>query len=157
MKNFLKTLKQNFILLFFLILNFSNLNAQNNWDAKEKTYTNGVLLVGLLDMDEKKIISLNPKGKNVSITYDPFYNTYKINFDDIDGKSEMYFKPKTETPENGTIFIDSYSNSDKNEFFILDTLNKDKKIQLISAYPIISNGKKFKLIYAFEDFNQSIV
>ena len=42
MKNLLKTLKQNFILLFFLILNFSNLNAQNNWDTKEKTYTNGV-------------------------------------------------------------------------------------------------------------------
>ena len=153
MKKLLKLLKQNYILLLFLLLNFSNLNAQNNWDTKEETYTNGVFLVGLFDMDENKIISLNPKGKNASITYDPFYNTYKINFDDIDGKTEMYFKPKTETLENGTIFIDTYSNSDKNQFFISNTLNKDKKILLISAYPIISNGKQFKMIYAFEDFN----
>lgn len=63
MKNLLKLLKQNYILLLFLLLNFSNLNAQNNWDTKEETYTNGVFLVGLFDMDENKIISLNPKGK----------------------------------------------------------------------------------------------
>lgn len=152
MKTNLKVLKKHTLFLF-LILTFSNVNAQNNWDKKEKTYTNGVLLDGLLDMETKKIVSLNPKGKNVSITYDPFYNTYKINWDEIDGKMKMYLKPKTETPDNGTIFIDANANDEMGQFFIIDTFNKNKKIQLISAYPLDYNGKKYKMIFVFEDFN----
>ena len=29
----------------------------------------------------------------------------------------------------------------------------NKKIQLISAYPLDYNGKKYKMIFVFEDFN----
>lgn len=152
MKNIQKHLKTKYF-LFLLIFNFTNVNAQNNWDTKEKTYSNGVLLSGYIDLETNEILYFKPTGKNVIITYDPFYNVYKMSWDELDGKSELYLKPKKETPENGTIFIDTYANDEVSQFFIINTLDKDKKIKLISAYPKEVNGRKYKLLLAFEGFN----
>lgn len=80
--------------MLVLIVTSFNLNAQNKWDKDVKTYTNGVFLQGLIDLDSGKITALNPKGKNVTIIYDPFFRTYKINWKEIDSDFQMNLVPK---------------------------------------------------------------
>lgn len=49
--------------------------------------------------------------------------------------------------------MDTYDNSENGQYYITDTYNKDKKIQLLSDRVFESDGKKFAIFFVFEDFN----
>lgn len=148
-------LRGNYILSFILIVFMLNSNAQSKWDTKEKTYSNGVFLQGLVSLEKNELISLIPQGKNVSVTYDPYFNTYKIKWDESDNQAQLILSPGRETASNGTVFTDTYPpDKDKRvEYFIIDEIVKEKRLRLIMANPTDYEGKKYKFVLNFIDLN----
>ncbi len=148
-------LKKKFIPSLFLMICIFNANAQKKWDTTERIYKNGVYLQGTYDIESNKFVKIAPVGKNVNVTYDPYYNNYKITWNESDKKKQMNLSPSRETPSNGTIFMDTYvpEGKEKGEYFIIDEIIKSGRLQVIYINEITIEGKKYKLVFFFEDLN----
>ena len=133
-----------FILLFISLNSFS----QKNWDTKEKTYTGGVALHGLIDVVENKVVVLEPMGKNVTINYDPFFNKYIINWDEENSSAKMELKFSEEN-SGGKMYVDIYSSN--TAYFVHNKIDKNNQLILMSVDSSLVENKKVKLIFIFED------
>jgi len=142
---------QKLITLLFLISCVINSQAQKKWDTKEQNYSGGVSLSGIIDLAQSKVLGLKPTGKDVSVKYDPFYNTYTINWMEEDGAARMILKFKEEN-SGGQMYIDKYS-PNNSAYFIHNKVESDHKLTLISAEPSILDNRKVKLIIMFDDLN----
>lgn len=130
-------------------MTIGNLNAQGKWDTKEEKHNNGVVLTGLIDFNSKKLITIQPKGKNATIIYDPYFDKYQINWLDKENfQKQIDLSGGVET-SYGII----YKDQDGAEIFVINTLKENGKLELVIAKPIEIDGKKVKLFYHFEDFN----
>jgi hypothetical protein len=140
-------------ILLVLALFFSVLTSfSQEWDTKTRKYENGVVLMGLIDVSKNKVETLKQEGKNVIIKYDPFFIKYTINFEGENGSRQMIFLD-TKIEEKGIkIFIDDYS-LNKDQFVVINRLEKENKLIVTMIKPIVLNGKTFKLFFLFEDFN----
>jgi hypothetical protein len=146
-------MKKTFLLIILCVL---NLNAQKKWETKEVKYNNGVCILGVLDMESKKMIKAIPNGKNASILYDPFYNSYLIIWEESDGRKQFDLIAYKETPLNGTIYRtrkNGISEDKQDEYFIINEINKNGKLHVMDVYPIENDGKQYKLMYTFDDFD----
>ena len=149
----LKSKKIGFLFALLSILSISCTSAQN-WQTEEKTYRNGVLVLMAVDIELGEIINAEPSGKNVELIIDPFFNTFKIEWDEVDKEVRMILKPYRETSTNGTIYTDTYGPPDENlKFFIMNTIEKDGKFILVPINPTNIGDRAFKMIYAFENFH----
>lgn len=139
--------------LFFAILLFvcQTSISQKKWDTKDRYYTGGILLKGLMDVDDAKVLGLEPYGKKVSITYDPYYNKYTIDYIDKNGTTRMVLE-FIEENSGGKMYKDSYAVESKyNEYFVHNNIEKEDKFILIGANSAKIEGRNVKLILAFED------
>ncbi|RRJ87150.1 hypothetical protein [Flavobacterium macacae] len=136
------------LLIFFCVI---SINAQTSWDTKEQSYIGGVYIVGLIDLQTEKISDLTPKGKDVEIIFDPFYDTYKITWSQENGYVEFYLKPDQKV-SGGTIYKNvNAKNGTKNVFFIHNYLKTEKRLMLMTVEPFTQNNKNYKIAFIFDD------
>ena len=135
----------------FFISCVINPQAQKKWDSKEQNYSGGLSLNGIIDLAQSKVLGLKPTGKDVSVKYDPFYNTYIINWMEEDGAARMILKFKEEN-SGGQMYIDTYS-PNNSACFINNEIESEHKLILIAAEPLMVDSRKVKLIIMFDDLN----
>lgn len=135
-------------IVFIIFLFYSINSVAQKWDTKEQKYNGGVALSGIVDISLGKVLGLNPIGKEVSITYDPFYNKYIIDWIEEDGTARMNLKFKEEN-SGGKMYVDTYSSN--TAYFIHDHLKDENKLTIMSAEPTMLKDRKVKLILVFDD------
>jgi len=126
-----------------------NASAQNKWDTEERKYTGGVIVWGLIDDDNSKLIgSLQPLGKDVTVLYDPFFNKYTINWTGEEGKNNMVLKFSEEN-FGGKMYL--HVNGNDNPYFINDVISKENKLIIMSAKHELINNRKVRVIFLVSD------
>ncbi|WP_430399927.1 hypothetical protein [Flavobacterium sp.] len=131
---------------FFLgacLLITTNLYSQD-WETKEKTYTEGIMLYGIIDVDTNKVISLKPYAKKVTVKYDPFFYSYVINFETLEGNYMMKLVTKRELSSGITTYVDTYSKNPQIEYLIEDKIKSDGSIIITALKAIVIDGKNLK-------------
>lgn len=147
-------LKNRFIILIFLMISILNINAQKKFHTTERSYSNGVLLAGIYDMEQKKFFrDLEPKGKNVSIKYDPFFNKYTIDWINEVGEQCHFNLKFSEENSGGMMYINTSSSSNNFPFFIDDTIENGEKgnLTLTSAVTLPFENRQVRFIFMFVD------
>jgi hypothetical protein len=144
----MKTSKMKLLFIVLAICFSLNSIAQKNWETKEQTYSGGVAMSGLIDVVQAKVIGLKPMGKNVVLKYDPFFDKYTIDWLEEDGPAKMVLK-FSEQNSGGKMYVDTYSSN--TAYFIHNYIERDNKLTVLSADPIMIENRKVKLIFVFDD------
>ena len=141
-------MKKLFLLLFICL--GLNVTAQKKWNTVEHNYYDGVVLTGLLDVTEAKLMGagFQPKGKKVTIKFDPFYDKYTIDWVEEDGAARMVLKFSEEN-SGGKMYIDTYGRN--TPYFVINKIENDNKLIIMSVDPVLLDGKKVKLVLMFDD------
>lgn len=143
-------MKKNIKFLVFILLICSSLeiSAQKNWNTKEIKYTDGVVMIGMIDVEKNEVLGLKPIGKEVSVTYDPFFDKYSISWKNEEGYGEISVK-FYENNSGGKMYKDI--NSPNIYYFVHDSIESKNKLTLIPTEVSINNGKRVKYIFLFDD------
>lgn len=131
---------------FFLgacLLITTSLYSQD-WETKEKTFTEGIMLYGIIDVDANKVISLKPYAKKVTVKYDPFFYSYVINFETLEENYMMKLVTKRELSSGITTYVDTYSKNPHIEYLIEDKIKSDGSIIITALKAIVIDGKNLK-------------
>lgn len=142
-------------ILIFTVLGIlwnSPTQAQKTWDTEEKIYTGGIVLTAVTDIETKQVIRIEATGKNVRLEFDPFFGTLEFNWDEVDHTSRMILVPSGKTFNEMIIYYDKY-NPNKDEYFMSNRLKSENKILVWAAIPATYEGKEYKVIHMFEDFD----
>jgi hypothetical protein len=145
-----KITKKLFLLLVLTCWTTNSI-AQNKWDTKERNYSGGVVLSGIIDVVQAKVLGVKPTGKNVYVNYDPFYDKYVIDWMEDDGAARMTLKFKEEN-SGGKMYIDTYSPK-SSAYFVHEHISDEHRLTLMSSDPVMLEGKKVKMIIIFDDLN----
>lgn len=138
---------KNLLLILFICIGI-NATAQKKWETKERNYTQGIVMSGLIDIAQAKLLGLKPIGKEVSINYDPFYDKYTINWAGEDGPARLVLKFSEEN-SGGKMYVDTYSSD--TPYFVHDKIESDNKLTVIGANSGEIEGRKMKLVFIFDD------
>lgn len=143
-------MKKNIKFLVFILLICSSLeiSAQKNWNTKEIKYTDGVVMIGMVDVEKNEVLDLKPIGKEVSVTYDPFFDKYSISWKNEEGYGEISVK-FYENNSGGKMYKDI--NLPNIYYFVHDSIESKNKLTLIPTEVSINNGKRVKYIFVFDD------
>lgn len=137
-------------LLFLILISTTTIAFSQKWDTKERNYSDGIVAVGLVDLTTYNVSKFAPWGKNVKLSYDPYFKKYYLEYLNDENKiirMSLIFK---ESNQGGEMYIDQYSPK-KEAYFITDEISSERKVTLVSLTSSNIGGKPYKLMFVFDD------
>lgn len=138
---------QNLFLIFFLFACFNSF-AQKKWDTKEQKYFDAVVLVGVVDASTEKVLGLVPKGKNVKLVYDTFFDRYTAEWIEVNGPAKMILAFSEEN-SNGRMYVDTFASN--TQYYVENYIESDNKLVVMAVKPTYIENVKVKVFFVFDD------
>lgn len=138
----------NSLLITFTLAVNESVNQQDD----SKYYERSKMYMIAMDAEATNVKSIKPLGRNVMITYKPFFKSYFIIYEGADGQAYPLDLEFLYTNSKGFKVVKS---KDGMKLEVWDNLSKGGDLSLVSVDPIMrDDGESFKV--AFRITNQNM-